>query len=163
MSQAEGHVEHYAEHHAEPDIVIPKGALRAAFALVIFSLVAAGVGRWTGVGTVHTDHAAAVQTVALRFEDRPDGGISVVSPDSGKVVGIVEAGGDGFLRTVLRSMAFDRQRHAIGSGPAFTINRWADGRMSLDDPATGRRVDLGPFGDDNKRRFTELMTMGETR
>lgn len=159
MSQAEGHV----DVHAEPEIVIPKGALRAAFALVAFTLVAAGVGRWTGVGTVHIDHAVAVQTVALRFEDRPDGGIAVVSPDSGKVVGIVEAGGDGFLRTVLRSMAFDRQRHAIGSGPAFTINRWSDGRMSLDDPATGRRVDLGSFGNDNKRRFTELMTMGETR
>ena len=159
MSQAEGH----AEHHAEPDIMVPKGALRAAFALVAFSLLAAGVGRWTGVGTVHADHVAAVQTVALRFEDRPDGGISVVSPDSGKVVGIVEAGGDGLLRTVLRSMAFDRQRHAVGSGPAFTINRWADGRMSLDDPATGRRVDLGPFGAGSKRRFAELMTMGEKR
>ncbi|CAL75525.1 conserved hypothetical protein [Bradyrhizobium sp. ORS 278] len=163
MSQAEGHAGLQVEHHAEPDIVIPKGALRAAIALVLFSLVAAGVGRWTGVGAVHTDHVAAVQTVALRFVDRPDGGISVVAPDSGKVVGVVEAGGDGLLRTVLRSMAFDRQRHAIGSGPAFTINRWADGRMSLDDPSTGRRVDLGPFGNDSKRRFTELMTMGETR
>ncbi|MGY3447835.1 photosynthetic complex assembly protein PuhC [Bradyrhizobium sp. USDA 4353] len=162
MSQAEGHAGLHVEHH-QPDIVIPKGALRAAIALVLFSLVAAGVGRWTGAGAVHTNHAAAVQTVALRFEDRPDGGISVVSPDSGRVVGVVEAGGDGFLRTVLRSMAYDRQRHAIGSGPAFTINRWSDGRMSLDDPATGRRVDLGPFGDNNKRRFTELMSMGETR
>ncbi|XUM24576.1 photosynthetic complex assembly protein PuhC [Bradyrhizobium oligotrophicum S58] len=155
MSQAEG--------HAEAEIIVPKGALRAAFALVAFSLLAAGVGRWTGVGTVHIDHVAAVQTVALRFEDRPDGGISVVSPDSGKVVGVVEAGGDGLLRTVLRSMAFDRQRHAVGSGPAFTINRWSDGRLSLDDPATGRRVDLAPFGAGNKRRFAELMTMGETQ
>ncbi|MGY4306571.1 putative photosynthetic complex assembly protein [Bradyrhizobium sp. USDA 4369] len=159
MSQAEGHV----EDHGEAEIIIPKGALRAAFALVAFALVAAGVGRLTGMGTVRNDHVAAVQTVALRFEDRPDGGISVVSPDSGKVVGVVEAGGDGLLRTVLRSMAFDRQRHAIGSGPAFTINRWSDGRLSLDDPATGRRVDLAPFGVDNKRRFAELMTMGEKR
>ncbi|MGJ4952795.1 photosynthetic complex assembly protein PuhC [Bradyrhizobium sp. HKCCYLS20291] len=155
MSQAEGHV--------EAEIIIPKGALRAAIALVAFALLAAAVGRLTGLGTVRVDHVAAVQSVPLRFEDRADGGISVVAPDSGKVVGVVEAGSDGFLRTVLRSMAFDRQRHAIGSGPAFTINRWSDGRLSLDDPATGRRVDLAPFGADNKRRFTELMTMGETR
>ncbi|GLH81725.1 hypothetical protein SSBR45G_66340 [Bradyrhizobium sp. SSBR45G] len=155
MSQAEG--------HAEAEIFIPKGALRAAFALVAFALLAASVGRLTGMGTVRTDHVAAVQSVALRFEDRADGGISVVAPDSGKVVGVVEVGGDGFLRTVLRSMAFDRRRHAIGSGPAFTINRWSDGHLTLDDPATGRRIDLAPYGVDNMRRFTGLMAMGEQR
>ncbi|BAM91868.1 conserved hypothetical protein [Bradyrhizobium oligotrophicum S58] len=155
MSQAEGHV--------EAEIVIPKGALRAAFALVAFALLAASVGRLTGLGTVRTDHVVAVQSAAMRFEDRADGGISVVSPDSSRIVGVVEAGGDGLLRTVLRSMAFDRRRHSIGSGPAFTISRWSDGHLTLDDPATGRRVDLAPFGTDNMRRFTELMTMGEKR
>jgi putative photosynthetic complex assembly protein len=79
------------------------------------------------------------------------------------VVGVVAAGGDGFLRTVLRSMAFDRKRHAIGSGPAFTVNRWSDGHLTLDDPATGRQIDLAPFGADNMRRFTGLMAMGDPR
>ncbi|UFZ07681.1 hypothetical protein LQG66_15835 [Bradyrhizobium ontarionense] len=151
----------HAESHAEAEIMIPKGALRAAFALVAFALLAAGVGRVTGLGTVRNDHVAAVQSTALRFEDRADGGIAVVSPASGKLVTVVAAGGDGFLRTVLRSMAFDRQRHAIGSGPAFTINRWSDGHLTLDDPATGRQIDLAPFGADNMRRFTGLMAMGE--
>jgi hypothetical protein len=79
MSNAESHV----ESHAEAEIMIPKGALRAAFALVAFALLAAGVGRITGLGTVRNDHVATVQSVALRFEDRADGGIAVVSPDSG--------------------------------------------------------------------------------
>ena len=90
--------------------MVPRGALLGAAALIGFSLVAAGLGRVTGVGTVRTDYATTVQTASFRFEDRSDGGISVIAPESDATIGVVPAGTDGFVRTVLRSLAFDRQR-----------------------------------------------------
>src|ERR1700759_349800 len=144
---------------AAADRTVPRGAILGAAALVVFALVTASVGRLTGVGAVHVDYTAPVQSTAFRFEDRADGGISVIAPESGAIVGVVPAGTDGFVRTVLRSLAFDRQRHNIGSGPSFVVTRWSDGHATLDDPATGRRVDLAAFGLANMQTFANLMTM----
>jgi putative photosynthetic complex assembly protein len=147
--------------HAAADRTVPKGALLGAAALVAFSIVTAGVGRLTGIGAVHSEFAAPLRSVPLRFEDRADGGISVIAPNSGAIIGVVPVGTDGFVRTALRSLAFDRERRGVGHGPAFLINKWPDGETTLDDPATGRRVTLGAFGDANLKAFTNLMTMGE--
>lgn len=143
---------------AVADRNVPRGALIGAAALISFAIVAAAVGGLTGVGTVRAGYSAPLQTVALRFEDRPDGGISVIAPDTGSVIGGIEVGTDGFIRTVLRSMAFDRQRHGIGSGPPFMIVTWPNGRSTIDDPSTGRRVDLAAFGVANMQQFARLMT-----
>jgi putative photosynthetic complex assembly protein len=141
------------------DIYIPRGAILGAFALIAFAMVTTSVARLTGIGTVHADHATPVQSISLRFEDRPDGGIAVIAPDGGVVLGVIEPGTDGFVRTVLRSLAFDRQRHNIGSGPAFTLNKWSDRHSTLDDPTTGRSVDLVAFGQTNMQAFSNVMTM----
>jgi putative photosynthetic complex assembly protein len=141
---------------AVKSVLVPKGAIRAAFALVVFTVLAASVGRFTGVGTVRSDHAAMVQSVALRFEDRADGGVAVIAPEDNRLLDVVAAGHDGFLRTVLRSLA-------IGAGPSFAIDRWSDGHLTLNDPATGRSVDLAPFGRDNMQTFERLMAMGGQR
>jgi len=138
---------------------VPKGAILGAFALIAFALVSVSLARLTGIGTVHFEHASPIQSTSLRFEDRPDGSIAVIAPRSGEVLGVIEPGTDGFIRTVLRSLAFDRQRHHIGSGPAFTLNKWSDRHATLDDPSTGRSVDLVAFGRTNMQAFSNLMTM----
>ena len=149
---------------AVADRNVPRGALIGAAALISFAIVAAAVGRVTGIGAVRAGYSAPLHSVALRFEDRPDGAISVISAESGSIVGAIEVGTDGFIRTVLRSMAFDRQRRGIGSGPPFTIVTWPNGRASIDDPSTGRRVDLAAFGVANMQTFTRLITaLGEQR
>ena len=89
---------------AVADRNVPRGALIGAAALICFAIAAAATGRATGIGAVRTDYSAPTHTVALRFEDRSDGGISVIAPETGAVVGTVEVGTDGFIRTVLRSM-----------------------------------------------------------
>ena len=139
--------------------MVPKGAIIGAAVLIGFSLAAAGAGRLTGVGTVRTDYVNTVHTASFRFEDRNDGGISVIAPESGETIGVVPAGTDGFVRTVLRSLAFDRQRHGVGAGPAFVIAKWSDGHSTIDDPVTGRRVDLAAFGVANMQTFEHLIAM----
>ncbi len=139
--------------------MVPRGALLGAAALIGFSLVAAALGRVTGVGTVRADYATTVQSASFRFEDRSDGGISVIAPESDATIGVVPAGTDGFVRTVLRSLAFDRQRHGVGAGPAFVIAKWSDGHTTIDDPATGRRVDLAAFGAANMQAFEHVVAL----
>jgi putative photosynthetic complex assembly protein len=139
--------------------MVPRGALLGAAALIGFSLVAAGLGRITGVGTVRADYATTVQSASFRFQDRSDGGIAVIAPESDATIGVVPAGTDGFVRTVLRSLAFDRQRHGVGAGPAFVIAKWSDGHTTIDDPATGRRVDLAAFGAANMQAFEHVVAL----
>lgn len=141
------------------DRMVPRGALIGAAALIVFSIVAAGVGRLTGVGAVRADYTDAVWAMSFRFEDRPDGGITVVAPESGATIGVVPAGSDGFVRTVLRSLAFDRERQGVGAGPAFVISKWSDGPITIDDPATNRRIDLAAFGAANMQSFEKVIAM----
>ncbi|WP_438274295.1 photosynthetic complex assembly protein PuhC [Nitrobacter sp.] len=148
---------------ARAERMVPRGAILGAAALIGFSLVVASVSRLTGIGTVRADYAKVVQSVSVRFEDRADGGVAVIAPRSGAVVGIVPAGTDGFVRTVLRSLAFDRQRYGVDAEPAFVIAKWSDGHSTIEDPATGRRVDLGAFGAVNMGAFEHVIAMRGNR
>lgn len=143
---------------AVADRNVPRGALIGAAALISFAILAAAVGRVTGFGAVRAGYSAPVSSVALQFKDRQDGGISVIAPESGEVVGVIEAGTDGFVRTALRSLAYDRQRRGVGSAPAFVIATWPNGQTTLDDPSTGRRVELAAFGVGNMQTFARLTT-----
>jgi putative photosynthetic complex assembly protein len=91
----------------------------------------------------------------LRFADRPDGSVLVTSAD-GLPVGVMESGTNGFARGVLRSLARERKREGIGQEPPFRLTRWADGRLSLDDPSTGEHVDIEVFGPTNAAAFANL-------
>lgn len=139
--------------------MVPRGALIGAAALMGFALVATGIGRFTGIGTVRDSQTSPVQSLSFRFEDKADGGIAVIAPENGATLGTVPAGTDGFVRTVLRSLAFDRQRHGAGAGPAFIIARWPDGHATIDDPVTGRRVNLAAFGAVNMQAFEHVVAM----
>ncbi len=39
----------------------------------------------------------------------------------------------------------------------FRLSAWSDGRLTLEDPATGRAVDLEAFGPTNEATFVRLL------
>lgn len=139
----------------------PRGPLLGAATLLAFVLLVVGVSR--GVGTVPTGTppdpavAAAVASRDLRFVDRPDGTVAVVDAADERVVEVLASGQDNFIRGTLRGFARERRRQDIGSEPPFRITRWADGRLSLDDSTTGRRVELSAFGPTNAEAFGRLL------
>lgn len=135
----------------------PRAALLGAAALVVATLGLAAAGRQTGVGRTEVPQSVAVERHALRFEDRADGGVVVHAAEKGAVAQVLAPGSHGFVRGVLRSLARERKLRGIGTEPAFHLTRWADGRLSLDDPATGRSVELGVFGPTNAEAFAELL------
>lgn len=135
----------------------PRGPLLGAAALVLIALLAVAAVRITGVGMVKVPDANAVSTRDFRFEDRPDGSIAVIDAVERRVVETVAPGTNGFLRSTLRGLARERKRQGIGAEPAFRLVGRADGRLTLEDPATGRRVDLESFGPTNAAVFAQLM------
>ena len=138
------------------DRPFPKGALIAAAGLVVAGVVSAALGRYADIGVTRMPTSIAIETRDLQFTDRSDGAIDVFDHASGQHIGIVAAGGDGFVRGVLRGLARERKREGVDKAPPFQLIRYADGRMAVADPTTGREVDLGAFGPTNYSAFKDL-------
>jgi putative photosynthetic complex assembly protein len=125
--------------------------------MVALTLLLAGGARWSGIGRTELPDAAIVDTRALWFADRPDGGIVVREAPGGALVAIVAPGTNGFLRGVLRGLARERRRDGIGDAVPFQLTRWSDGRLSLEDSTTGRTIALEVFGPTNSAAFIHLL------
>jgi putative photosynthetic complex assembly protein len=140
---------------AQGSSLVPRGAVLALGALLAASFVAAGAWRAADLPTRDAD-AAVVKQRALRFEDRPDGGVAVIDAASAREIETVH-GEQGFLRGTLRGFARERKRRDLGSAPPFELAARADGRLTLIDPATGHRVDLDSFGPTNAAVFSRWL------
>lgn len=138
------------------DPTLPRGALIGAGILVGASLLLAGVARLSGYQPERPPPSRAVSSHELRFEDRPDGAVLVYEHE--QLVDTLSPGTNGFVRGVLRGLARGRRADGVGRSPPFRLTRWADGRLSLDDPETGRHVDLEVFGPTNAGAFAEILT-----
>jgi putative photosynthetic complex assembly protein len=148
--------------HAPQDGV-PRQILRGAAMLVGFALLAAAASRLTDVGTLHMPAATAVDTLALRFEDRTDGSVAVRDAQGDRIIYSVQPGAYGFIRSTLRGLARERRRADLDASTPFTLTRWSDGTVSLQDVSTGRRVNLDAFGPDNANAFAQLFAMRDAR
>jgi putative photosynthetic complex assembly protein len=140
------------------DHPVPRGPLLAAGGLAVVALIAAAVVRLTGIGATAHAEAPITQERALHFADRTDGGVDVLDATSGRSVAVLEPGEGGFVRVTLRSLARDRKRQGIGAEPVFLLQTTADGRLTLEDSATGQRIDLKAFGPTNAGAFARLMS-----
>jgi putative photosynthetic complex assembly protein len=147
------------DHHNQP---FPLAALLGAAALISVSLALVVMTRHNGVGATRMPVAAAVTTRELRFEDQVNGGITVYDTQAERVVMNVQPGTNGFLRGVLRGLARERRREEIGPLPPFRLTRWADGRLSIEDPMTGQHVNLEVFGPTNVEVFAQLISAPTT-
>jgi putative photosynthetic complex assembly protein len=139
-----------------PDV--PRGPLLAVAAIVAASVLAVAAVRLTGVGASPLPAEPPVAVRDFRFEDRPDGSIAVLDAIGGHSALHVEPGTNGFLRSTMRGLARERKRSGIAADIPFRLTAHADGRLTLEDPATGRRIDLGSFGPANSAVFARLMS-----
>ena len=136
---------------------IPRGLLLGAGSLVLASLLLVSVARITGYRPAQAPPSTAVESHDLRFVDRADGAVLVYSAQDGTLVDTLPPGSNGFVRGVLRGLVRERNAEHVGALPPFRLTRWADGRLSLDDPSTGRHVDLEVFGPTNAGAFAQIL------
>jgi len=134
---------------------MPRGPLIAAAGLVVISLLAVGFARLSGFEPVRSTPAPVVESHDLHFVDRPGGAVDVL--EGGEQVAVLPSGYDGFVRVVLRSFTRDRKLRGLGREEPFRIRRHADGRLTIEDRATFRTVDLAGFGADNIAAFAKLI------
>ena len=146
-----------SEVHPSP---LPRGLLIAMISLVLVSLAGVTAVRLSGI-EVRAPDAGTVASRSLRFEDRPDGSISVIDARSGQEVERVNSEG-GFLRGALRVMARERRMRELGPEAPFELLGRADGRLTLLDPATGVRIELESFGPTNAGAFVGLLSPAPT-
>ena len=136
----------------------PRGALFGATALVAFAIAGAATASLTDFGATREPQSEAVLTRDLGFEDRSDGAVLVKAGND--VIDVLEPGTNGFVRNVMRGLARERLRKDGVRETPFQLTQWADGRLSIEDPLTGRRIDLGAFGAANAANFARLMAHG---
>lgn len=139
----------------------PRGALIAASSLIVISLVATAAVRLTRLNApspqASTTQPMPYDSVDLRFIDEADGSVSVRDSHTNRLVASVKPGVGGFVRGVMRGLAHDRQRRGISAEPPFRLSEWKGGRLSLEDTATGRVIDLEAFGSTNRDAFLQLL------
>lgn len=140
--------------HGKP---FPRGPLIASAVLLSAVILAVAAVRLTGVGAARVVDAPTVSERGLQFEDRDDGSIVVIDAGTGATVETIEPGTNGFLRSTLRGLVRERKRQGLGAEQPFRLVAHADGRLTLVDPATERRVDLEAFGPTNIATFAQLL------
>jgi putative photosynthetic complex assembly protein len=139
----------------------PKLVLIAAATLIGCALAGAGVARYTrteassAVGIRQS--GAPVTARDLTFFDMADGSVQVRDAGGQNVVFVAAPGTNGFIRGVMRGLARDRHAHGYGRAPAFRLTQWPGGRLSLQDLATGKQIDLSAFGSTNRDAFAQLL------
>lgn len=146
---------------AAHNLNVPKGALIAAAAVVLFTIAVAATARLTGVGHSRMTPPAMVESLDLNFEDSPDGAVLVYRTSDRSLVKSLQPGQSGFVRVVLHGLARERQLAGVGSQPSFKLARYVNGQYTLTDPVTNKVIDLNAFGADNLRAFSQLMPAGD--
>ncbi|MFG6431998.1 photosynthetic complex assembly protein PuhC [Roseateles sp. LYH14W] len=136
---------------------LPLAPLMAMAALVLSCLVGVSAVRLSGMSAQQQADAATLSTRQLRFEDRDDGGIAVLDAVNGALLTTVAPGTNGFLRSTMRGLVRERKRQGLGPELPFDLLGRVDGRLTLVDPGTGRRVDLESFGTTNSAVFAALL------
>lgn len=141
--------------------MIPRFTLPRALGLtVLLVLAAVTFGRVTGAAPdsgLPPPEGTPVAARELRFHDRADGAIVILEGEERNVHAIVPPESGYFLRATLRGLARGRRQVDQGAEIPFRLAAWHGGRLTLEDPATNRRVELVAFGSANVDVFARLL------
>lgn len=129
--------------------------------LIAIALVLVAFGRHAPPDA-RIDPAAVVQSVALKFEDLPDGSIIARDATTGAELERLMPAVGGFIRVTMRSFAAERLRKGMTDAQPFVLARMNDGDLRLEDPLTGRTMLLNAFGPSNEAVFAELLDKRRT-
>ncbi len=138
---------------------LPRPALFSLAGLVAISLVAVILAQAFGYKAGETPPANIVEQRDLRFSDGNAGVVYVWDVDRAVLMHSIAPGTENFVRGVLRGFARDRRSRALDSETPFRLARHVDGRLTIEDLATGRIVDLQAFGRTNVASFSRLLTL----
>ena len=135
--------------------VFPRPMVLGIGGLLVVTVLAAATVREAGRPPVG---GSTIAVRDLRFEDRADGAVLVYDGRAATPFRVLQ-GENGFLRGTMRGMARIRHLDGIDDATPFRLSAWQDGRLTLDDPATGRHVELEAFGPTNAESFAQFLPL----
>ena len=147
---------------AHHDPTVPRGLLIAAMGLVIGTLIIVTFVRLTGISASQMADAPAASVLMFRAADLADGSVAIYDAAGERMIDRVAPGTGGFIRGTMRGLARERQRQGVSPMEPFRLTGRLDGRLTLEDPTTGRRVDLESFGPTNAAVFANFFTAAGT-
>lgn len=144
--------------HHHHDQKVPRGVLLAAAVLLGISVTLAAQARSarTSDSALASSHEVDA-SAELRFEDRDDGSVAVLDAKTSEEVAIVPPVEGGFVRGVMRGMFRTRKLESIDPDEHFRLTRYSNGSLVLEDPESGRRVELRSFGPTNYQAFARML------
>jgi len=137
-------------------LILPLWLRSGVLAMLLVAFVYALFGTSDDTPQV-TERGEAVASRELRFEDESDGTITVRDAANGEALERLAVGEDGFVRSVMRGLVRERRAQGLGPEVPFRLTTWTSGFVSLEDPATGRTIELTAFGPDNVAAFVRLV------
>ena len=137
-----------------PAILIGGGLVMAVSLLMVTS---ARVGL-----TPHQHRPVAARVESLDFKVRSEaaGVEGVYAASDGRRVAALAARGDDFLPSLVDKLRQERRLRGVGGDAPFRLVRWSDGRVSMQDPTTGRELNLESFGSVNEANAARLIEQG---
>ncbi len=141
----------------DDQIAVPRAIVIGLVALVLFCIIAVGVGRIMQVGVTHEARLTPLRSVTFRYQGEQIGHSALVATTSdGRRLMLTKPGEEIFPRLILRSVSNIRQRDGADPRSPLSLIVTADGQRLLVDPATHRALRLAAFGPTNGRSFDVL-------
>jgi putative photosynthetic complex assembly protein len=138
---------------------VPRGGLAFCAAAIVLSLCAATAGRVLHLSDSQPT-AAPVATRDLLFQDRSNGSVAIYDAAAPAApIETIAPETNGFLRAAVRGLAQQRLRQYADTAVPFRLTAWADHRLTLEDSATGRRIEMEAFGSTNEAVFAQLLNL----
>lgn len=156
--------------YEEDEVTVHKVPLMLMGGIVVISLaltasVQLGFFERSAVPEVARAEAGVKASAArtLRFFDEPDGTVRVEDGATAEVLGRFGPGEGGFIRASVRSLVHQRRIRGLGPEVAFELTEWENGGLTLNDPATGKSVEVSAFGSVNRVVFDRMLPPKEAR
>ena len=143
--------------------LIHRRGVRAAIALVLFSLAVTVAVVWTGSGERYAPQTPPASIAQLLFEDHEDGRVTVIDAATERALVEYEPTEGVFVRGIMRTVARQRRIRGLGEGRDVPVElaRMEDGQLWLSDPMSEVQFFLGAFGSDNVALFDEILAVEE--
>jgi putative photosynthetic complex assembly protein len=148
------------------DMAFPREAVWGAAGLVLIALLGTVAVRAGLLPEVANPQAMRAETRATVLQSRDlqfldvDGDV-VVKDLSGVTVAVIRPESEqGFVRGVMRGLARERRLKEASVETPFRLQLWSDNGLTLTDLATGRQIELGGFGETNRKAFAVMLPGG---
>lgn len=136
---------------------LTKLPLALFFGMAVAALVLVTGARIAGFSPKQQEAALfqVAESRLLRFEHDVTGEINVIDAATGETIATADS--EGFIPGVLRGLDRLRRTNKSSTSDAYRLERLNNGQLLLTDTASGVRLDLAAYGQDNARVFATFL------